>query len=37
MVAIALYKTRKAFNSFINKDYVVFIYGLNPIYKIFNT
>lgn len=37
MTVISLYKTRRAFSSFDNEDYVVFINKLNPIYKLFNT
>ena len=33
MIVITFYKTREAFCSFDNKDYIAFIYRLNPIYK----
>ena len=36
MTVMLLYKTRRAFNSFDNKDYTVFIYEWNPIYKVRN-
>lgn len=34
MAAIALYKTRRAFNSFDNEDYIAFIQRLNYAYKL---
>lgn len=37
MAAMALYKTRKAFNSFNDKYYMAFIYRLNLMYKLPST
>lgn len=33
MVAIVFYKTRGVFNNFDNKNYIVFMYRLNLVYK----
>lgn len=36
MIAMALDKTGKVFNSFDNNNYATFIYRLNPVYKLLN-
>lgn len=37
MIAMTLYKTRKIFSNFDDKDYTAFIYKLNSLYKLPNT
>lgn len=36
MAIVAFYKTENKFNHFKDKDYIVFLHQLNPIYKILN-
>lgn len=37
MIAMTFYKTRKTFSYFNDKDYTIFIYKLNFLYKFFST